>query len=281
MVLFLQVCKSNVNQVVNEGTLGGLGYSEFFLACVSSLKQEELIVRSPKGRRVRVMLEAIEKIEHEKIVDIATSLTTSVHSCLTTGCGRKLPSAAQASIWSAFHKLRCDHQVKKTWSTFVSKHIATAHQKESQVTLQLLLDRVLKQLLKNKASPRKRSTKMAESSAIKPLTAMEGNAVRYMAGFVAVRLLRKYRKPTKNAQLKKKRRMFIRVLTGMRAVDQPGEPNSIVEYSKLWSELIDWGGLYHINDEVIFSKVYIRYPESMCTLVSTLMCICFDCRCFT
>lgn len=262
MMLFLQVCKSNVNQVVDEDALGGLGYSEFFLACVSSLKQEELIVRSPKGRRVRVMLEAIEKIEREKIVDIATSLTASVHSCLTTGCGHKLPSAAQASIWSAFHKLRCDHQVKETWSTFVSKHIATAHQKESQVTLQLLLDRVLKQLLKNKASARKRSTKMAESSAIKPLTAMEGNAVRYMAGFVAVRLLRKYKKPTKNAQLKKKRSMFIRVLTGMRAVDQPGEPDSIVEYSKLWSELIDRGSLYHINDEVIFSKVYIRYPES-------------------
>ena len=93
-MLFLQVCKSNVNQVVDEDALGGLGYSEFFLACVSSLKQEELIVRSPKGRRVRVMLEAIEKIEREKIVDIATSLTASVHSCLTTGCGHKLPSAA-------------------------------------------------------------------------------------------------------------------------------------------------------------------------------------------
>ena len=103
---------------------------------------------------------------------------------------------------------------------------------------------------------------MAESSAIKPLTAMEGNAVRYMAGFVAVHLLRKYKKPTKNAQLKKKRSMFIRVLTGMRAVDQPGEPDSIVEYSNLWSELIDRGGLYHINDEVI-SQRYISGTQSL------------------
>ena len=98
MMLFLQVCKSNVNQVVDEDALGGLGYSEFFLACLSSLRQEELIVRSPKGRRVRVMLEAIEKIEREKIVDIATSLTASVHSCLTTGCGRMQVALSCASL---------------------------------------------------------------------------------------------------------------------------------------------------------------------------------------
>ena len=36
----------------------------------------------------------------------------------------------------------------------------------------------------------------------------------------------------------------------MKAVDQPGEPDSVLEYTKEWSELIDRGGLYHINDMV-------------------------------
>ena len=42
----------------------------------------------------------------------------------------------------------------------------------------------------------------------------------------------------------------MRVLMGMKAADQGGEPDSILEYTKAWSELIDRGGLYHINDKV-------------------------------
>ena len=42
----------------------------------------------------------------------------------------------------------------------------------------------------------------------------------------------------------------MRVLTEMKPVDQPGEPESLLGYTKLWSDLIDQGGLYHINEEV-------------------------------
>ena len=68
-----------------------------------------------------------------------------------------------------------------------------------------------------------------------------------MSGNVAVSLLKKYRKPTKHPQLKG--RAVVRVLTEMKAVDQPGEPESMLGYTKLWSDLIDQGGLYHINEE--------------------------------
>lgn len=85
---------------------------------------------------------------------------------------------------------------------------------------------------------------------MKPLTAMECNAVRYMAGYVAVSLLKKIKKPSKHPQLKGKRNLFVRVLTRMKAVNQPGEPDSVLEYTKEWSEMIDRGGLYHINDKV-------------------------------
>lgn len=71
-----------------------------------------------------------------------------------------------------------------------------------------------------------------------------------MAGFVAVNLLKKFRKPSKNQQTKHKRDLFVCVLTSMQALGQPGEPETVIEYSTLWSETIDQGGLYHINDEV-------------------------------
>lgn len=64
-------------------------------------------------------------------------------------------------------------------------------QLESQLTLQLLMDRVLKQMLKNKAA----ATENQHSAAVLPLTIREKSAIRYMAGYVAVKLLKKYRKP--------------------------------------------------------------------------------------
>ena len=88
------------------------------------------------------------------------------------------------------------------------------------------------------------------TSSVRPLTEMESNAIRYMAGYVAVSLLKKYRKPSKNPRLQAKRDMFVHVLMGMKAADQGGEPDSILEYTKAWLELIERSELYHINDKV-------------------------------
>ena len=48
-MVFSQVCEHTSGRDVDEELLGGLGYTEFFLTCVSSLKQEEIIVHSPRG----------------------------------------------------------------------------------------------------------------------------------------------------------------------------------------------------------------------------------------
>ena len=40
VMVFSQVCERTSGRDVNEELLGGLGYTEFFLTCVSSLKQE-------------------------------------------------------------------------------------------------------------------------------------------------------------------------------------------------------------------------------------------------
>ena len=98
----------------------------------------------------------------------------------------------------------------------------------------------------------------SRAAPVKPLTAMERNAVRYMTGYVVVSLLKRYKKPTKHPKLKSKREFFVRTLTQMRASDQPGEPSSLMEYTTLWSELIDRGGLYHISDEVTLRLMHLK-----------------------
>ena len=214
---------------------------------MSSLKQEELIKRSPRGQRVTVLFEAIEKMKHEKITSIAVPLVTKVSACFDAGNKHKLPSTAQACVLSTFHQLRGNKELKQMWITSMLQFIPEQCMKEPHLALQLLMDRILKKLIQNKAEATKHS---CEAVAVRPLTSMESNAVRYMAGYVAVSLLKKYKKPAKNPQLKMKRKLFVKVLTRMKAVDQLGEPESVLDYTKQWSELIDRGGLYNIDDKV-------------------------------
>ena len=258
MPFCLQTCKattSDKQEHVDDQVLGGVGCSEFFLACVSSLKREELIKRSPRGQRVKVMLDLIETMEQESVAEIARFLILQMNSCLVAGYRHKLTSAAQASAWSTFHSLRSSQHVKHTWNAFISAQVPQSHQKEPQLALQLLMDRVLKRLIENKAKATRQHTESSTAGSVRPLTTLESNGLRYMAGYVAVSLLKKYRKPSKHPQVQLKRTLFVRVLIGMRAVDQPGEPDSPLDYSKVWSELIDRGGLYHIDDKVIVNFV--------------------------
>ena len=104
--------------------------------------------------------------------------------------------------------------------------------------------------IQNKAKEQHLSTSASQGSG-RPLTAIKSNAIRYMAGYMAVHLFKKY-KTTKNAELKVKWNYFVRVQKGMKATDQAVD--SVLDYTRVWSdehcELVDRGGLYHISDDV-------------------------------
>ena len=204
------------------------------------MSSEELIRRSPRGKRVGLLLDEVNKIEAEKVARMAILLISKVSGCIVSGYKYKLSSAAQSSVWSTFHQLHVSQEMKQIWVVFVSTHLPESCRQESELTLQLLLDRLLKKLLHNKADATKQSTASSQANSVRPLTAMESTASS-LEVYVAVSLLKKCRKPTKHPQLKVKRAQFVLVLTEMKAVDQPGEPESMLDYTKLWSDLIDRG----------------------------------------
>ena len=137
---------------------------------------------------------------------------------------------------------------KKFWGhgKISLKHQALK-QKKLFFTLQLILDRALKKMLRNEAESMHTTTSTAVAQ---ELTQVESNAIRYMAGYVAVKLLKKYRRTYKNEKVLFKHKLFVQTLEKMRAYQQPGDPDTVLEYSTLWIELIDRGGLYEINDDV-------------------------------
>ena len=149
-------------------------------------------------------------------------------------------------MMNCFHKFRNGNEVKGVWNSFTTR--VQAPSCESELALQLLLDTIMQKMLSKKASVCASTTETTTEQA--GVTEKEKSAVRYMADYVVVSLLKRYKKTSKNDKVQLKRRLFVSVLKGMHAENQPESVDSIEQYSTLWSELIDRGGLYHISDKV-------------------------------
>ena len=72
----------------------------------------------------------------------------------------------------------------------------------------------------------------------------EENGIRYMAGYLAVKLFRRYKKSVMQPYLQTKSDMFLKEWK-----PDVEQVDSLSDYTTLWSELIDRGGLYHISDK--------------------------------
>ena len=88
---------------VDDVVMEGVGYTDFFLSCVLSLQNEELIRCSPRRQRVRLLLDENSKAKAE-VTNIAILLISKTRCCIVSGHKHKL-SAAQGSVWSSFTQL--------------------------------------------------------------------------------------------------------------------------------------------------------------------------------
>ena len=208
--------------------------------------------RSPMGKKVNQLLDKVCQMDEGAVDEIAILLVSRIIKCIIAGKKLKLPSASRAYIWASFHQLRCKVEIKQGWNKFLLK--SSGCPRVAHLALLLVLDRILKQILADQAHRVRRT----QVTTVTKLTPMESNAVRYMAGYVALKLLKQFKKPTQNPRIEEKRELFVKVLQSMKAENQPGEPESVLDYTTLWAELIDRGGLYHINDQVILKSLVIH-----------------------
>jgi len=140
----------------------------------------------------------------DHVANIATLLVLESKKCLLIGKKHKLPSVAQAAVWSSFHQLRQRQDILQAWAEFIKGNIPVANLTEHKLALQLILDRMLKKIIATEVMPAAKATAATIGTAAKSLTQCESNAIRYMAGYIAVKLLKQYRKGSKNSAVSKK-----------------------------------------------------------------------------
>lgn len=200
------------------------------LTVLTELKDEELVVKSSRGPSVVALAEAfLANMAAVEVDNFSEGIVKQLQSCLRNRAGR----ISLAKLWRNFHVLRLSVHVKSLWQSSVDAlHLPDTVKGASDITMQLILKRmmhnVIKQLSKTHSPP---------PQAVASLTPRECNIVRYIAGYIVYKLKKKY--PQYSSFFDQV------VVTTCHYVNI----SSVTEYSRMWTEQVDRGGLYHVNED--------------------------------
>lgn len=205
---------------------------------VASLKQESLI-----------LLQKVQSDEHkDEVLKFSKILTSTFEEHITQVTHSvKARTSKQQKIWSSFHQLRFCKTLYSTWSQFITSLHADGLNSDNRPLQQAVFEELYKMCVEDSLSSCKVEDRPTSDS---PLTVDELNVVRYVGGYVARSLLRKYEKMNTLVALQ-----FVDCL-GEMAVD--GEGGNALDYTKIWMDKVNRGGLYPLNDQAFSLCVSIE-----------------------
>ena len=147
----------------------------------------------------------------------------------------KLSSTKREHVWHEFQLERVDGRLSLMWKDMITKlGIVIDDQLLEQSVLQELFELCLKEMAEG-------STTETEDTRNVNMSADELNVIRYVSGYVARQLLRKYEKKSGEVH-----DQFVICLSEM-AVE--GEGSDLLYYTKKWMEIVNRGGLFPVNDD--------------------------------
>ena len=210
---------------------------------------------APRASKARQYGQAIlDKIQGErgsKLFDkFCLELVSYFRSQISSVTTRyKANTSKRQKLWSTFHVLRTkDQTLSSLWKNFVSElDISTDDHLFEQTMYQEVFEYCMQEYFTDCSSRNPTEHKDVN------LTADELNVVRYVGGYVARSVLRKYEKKMGENEVYSQ---FIDCL-GEMAVE--GEGDDVLTYTRKWFELVNRGGLYPLNDEAftLFANIEI------------------------
>ena len=166
--------------------------------------------------------------------EFSTSVVCHLEKCIPPNDKFKTVQTRRERMWSNYHTLRCSLEYILVWKTFLSNNLqATSH----PIFWQCIGDKLFKSIIKNSFSLATSSERGAGKEA--PIIShQEANALRYAAGYIP----RAVGKKLKKSNDPQKARLWLCLLDVLDDGDKEHTD------SEDWIELIDRGGLTHIND---------------------------------
>ena len=209
---------------------------------------------------VRNFLHAIQEDSVLQIFDeFASNLlkTLEKHFFAFISGGRccRSTNVQKEKIWSEFHKLRLN-ELPKLWRDLSSKHDMLPNL--SPLVCQYVSRRLYTNIIKSHFCESSQS--IPTNSDVPELTTDEESIIRYAAGYVSFKLLKKYEKASSDFAVS-----AVECLSAM-AID--GEESSLLEYTTRWTALVNRGGLFEINDAtyMLFRSIEMKVRAYMFTM---------------
>jgi hypothetical protein len=185
--------------------------------------------------------------------DFANKLVLELISCFTQ---KKSNKQEREFMWGSFHVYRTSIDFRDCWIKFVQQAVNT---RPSPIFYQHITDSVFRALIKVKygddtySSGDAQNVNKANTPAGAPLTRESENALRYTAGYV----IRKIRYKLEHITDISKEEMIYCIM------DMAGDEWDEERGTEDWTNLIDRGGLWHVND-LTYDFFYAMEQEIQC-----------------
>lgn len=230
-----------------------------FRSIQAVLKAEEEVKVEQTGQDSLSTLVGLDSTESDDTAAILGSFCCELVAVLNRALkfvGKVKPTLARERAITIFQRLTGE-ELPLVWQCLSKKlklpEINT-HQQQS-VNRRLFDQLLVKQLAPVEDQGPRLTVKRAH------LTCEEDNAVRYAAGYVAMKLLKKYKKLTTTTAAN-----YVECLSNMTMVtSETCREESFYDYTLEWISNVDRGGLFYINDDTFsfFKAIEIQTQECL------------------
>ena len=226
------------------------------LSAIESLPDlQELKVNSVRSIEVKNLAEKVKQHcllegNKEKFEVFSAAFTEAISSILGSDGGSSHPSIDKAKIWTTFHTVR-EHKLPSIWKSFL-KDIGCGSGMEEPLFMELVNEVYFENIIKLRYS-----TSTVEDITPPSLTKDEENIIRYACGYVGMKLHDRFIK-----QDGKKAAQFVECIDSMHV---EGPASSFLDYTRLWIDKVNRGGLFYVSDNAynLFVAIEIAMQVSL------------------
>lgn len=208
---------------------------------LEKLEQDKSVVNCSLGDAVvEVAKKCVANISSTQVDKFAETIVKELTGLLSCD-KRKKKRIKLFQFWRKFHALRLSPTIRAAWEECADAlHFP---QSTKNATLQVVLKRMVDSVIVSQ------SIDVSNSVRMEGMTKMEENVVRYVGGYVVAKIKKKFPNQAE----------FLDAFKGGLSMDMDFSGHDVHDYTRIWTEQVDRGGLHHISDVIYNLFVAIEH----------------------
>nr|XP_054762129.1 uncharacterized protein LOC129268622 [Lytechinus pictus] len=227
-----------------------------FQEALHAAEKEDHLKGSERGQSVlRICKQILLILTTTTLLASVKVIIEQIYDAASAGDNARIGSFASSKMCSTFHSMRIDSEVCRVWEDLISATTLVVPLDIIRLTQQYLMRKILYIITKRRIQ---QDSVQTEGEAT--LTDHDQNVIRYVAGYIPHALVKRYRKQTSE-----KAKKFLSILKSWKSGQEDIEADSFLEYTCTWTNLVNRGGLFTVNDKVfkLFRAMEIKTQKTL------------------